>query len=603
MKKRNLDLIDGMWFFLIVIVVATLLWFGYWSLIGVDPHHDGIMLKPAMDVASGQMVFRDTFTQYGLLSVLIPACALHFCGYLITLKLLVVCFYAGCAALLYLISRKVMRIEFAWIPVFLMFVLAPFYFWTFHPWSSVIALFFSLLLNYLTILLMERFFQSKNPDGANSQDSATNDETADDETADDETAGDETADDEAADDEAADDPDSSRPEWAWLGIGVLSAVPFWCRQPTGLVVPSAIILLILLNWFYNDGVKNTLKRIFYYLCGVTLGFFSVVAWLVMNHAVRDFLLQSLRFAARFATDRTEGSVRVFYQINFPIDQFLFGFIFFLVFAWFFYLCWRIFVQKNMKPADWYFLSVILFSGAALHQYFPVPCIRHLYWGALPAFVVYARLFQGIWDSKFVVRPVVWLACAVLIGLPIVRLAIHLEYNPRVFNTWHKISELSTLETYTHDGVLKRMRMMPQEKQYWESVQTAIESIPPEYADRPVINLTQNGLPSLLFKNQKNWHPMYMNWQGVYPEFGFIQNKQLESGQSLIILMVPRNNPETYNKLDCFKKYKVWRTIPHWQFEANTVIFIPHSANDTETGRETTTETGPATKPATANDPK
>ena len=35
---------------------------------GIDSHHDGFMLKCAMDVFSGQTIHKDTFTQYGVLS-------------------------------------------------------------------------------------------------------------------------------------------------------------------------------------------------------------------------------------------------------------------------------------------------------------------------------------------------------------------------------------------------------------------------------------------------------------------------------------------------------------------------------------------------------
>src|SRR5436309_682817 len=36
--------------------------------IGIDSHHDSIMLKPALDVLSGQALFRQSFTQYGALT-------------------------------------------------------------------------------------------------------------------------------------------------------------------------------------------------------------------------------------------------------------------------------------------------------------------------------------------------------------------------------------------------------------------------------------------------------------------------------------------------------------------------------------------------------
>jgi hypothetical protein len=47
-------------------VILTVVAFAPFALIGIDPHHDGVMLKPALDVLAGQVVFRDTFSQYGV---------------------------------------------------------------------------------------------------------------------------------------------------------------------------------------------------------------------------------------------------------------------------------------------------------------------------------------------------------------------------------------------------------------------------------------------------------------------------------------------------------------------------------------------------------
>jgi len=64
------------------------------SVLGVDPHHQGIMFKPAFDVAHGQMLFRDTFTQYGALTTLLHAWALRIFGdYLVVIQIETALFY------------------------------------------------------------------------------------------------------------------------------------------------------------------------------------------------------------------------------------------------------------------------------------------------------------------------------------------------------------------------------------------------------------------------------------------------------------------------------------------------------------------------------
>lgn len=43
-------------------VVLTAVAFGPFARLDVDAHHDGAMLKPALDVLAGQVLFRDTFS-------------------------------------------------------------------------------------------------------------------------------------------------------------------------------------------------------------------------------------------------------------------------------------------------------------------------------------------------------------------------------------------------------------------------------------------------------------------------------------------------------------------------------------------------------------
>src|SRR5258708_16448162 len=72
--------------------------------LGVDQHHDGIMLKPALDVLSGQVMFRDTFTQYGALTTYLQEVALSIPTTLLVMRLMTVMAYG--AALLFLSSSS-----------------------------------------------------------------------------------------------------------------------------------------------------------------------------------------------------------------------------------------------------------------------------------------------------------------------------------------------------------------------------------------------------------------------------------------------------------------------------------------------------------------
>ena len=85
------------------LALCTLIFAGLFATIRVDPHHDGYIFKPAFDVAHGKVLYRDTYTQYGALSIMLPALLLRLVGdYLLAVKLLValvyaiIAFYHGC---------------------------------------------------------------------------------------------------------------------------------------------------------------------------------------------------------------------------------------------------------------------------------------------------------------------------------------------------------------------------------------------------------------------------------------------------------------------------------------------------------------------------
>src|SRR3954466_2359231 len=92
----------------LLLAVAVVAYLVPFARTGVDPHHDGIMLKPALDVLSGQTLFRDTFMQYGALSCYLQVAALLVLPTLLSLKVLTVAVYAATLFLLYASWREIL---------------------------------------------------------------------------------------------------------------------------------------------------------------------------------------------------------------------------------------------------------------------------------------------------------------------------------------------------------------------------------------------------------------------------------------------------------------------------------------------------------------
>ena len=129
----------------IIIFIVTFLWFALFAPLGIDLHHDGVIWIPALRVAAGEMVFRDVYCQYGLLSPLLQGFAAWAGGgELLFIKYFSVLFYAGIAVLLDLIWQALLSARWRNVILLLYFGLMPDTIVTFHAWSSIFALFFSL---------------------------------------------------------------------------------------------------------------------------------------------------------------------------------------------------------------------------------------------------------------------------------------------------------------------------------------------------------------------------------------------------------------------------------------------------------------------------
>ena len=99
--------------FSIAVFVFTVLWFSLFAVMRLDLHHDAIMLKPAIDVAAGKVIFRDTFCHYGALAVWFQALAVKlFGGEIIVGQLLTVLFYGGIGVLTDRVFRRFLTFPF-----------------------------------------------------------------------------------------------------------------------------------------------------------------------------------------------------------------------------------------------------------------------------------------------------------------------------------------------------------------------------------------------------------------------------------------------------------------------------------------------------------
>jgi hypothetical protein len=173
--------------------------------LGIDQHHDGIMLKPALDVLAGQVLFRDSFSQYGALTTYLQAMALWIWPSLLSIRLLTVAAYGITLFMLYAAWRLILPRSLAALSCLLFILFIPAYerdywnneYWLLSPWSSV----FAMLFQSIGLYALLRMILGEHPR-----------------------------------------------HWAML-CGVATACVFWCRQPVGIIMAGCLgVIWLALHW-------------------------------------------------------------------------------------------------------------------------------------------------------------------------------------------------------------------------------------------------------------------------------------------------------------------------------------------------------------------
>ncbi|HEX7631470.1 MAG TPA: hypothetical protein VF388_05000, partial [Lacunisphaera sp.] len=180
----------------LAVALVALLW--PLANVGVDQHHDGIMLKPAFDILSGQVLFRDSFTQYGALTSYMQAFVLWFSPTLLAIRGLTVAAYVASLVFVYAAWRLLLPRSLAVIAGIFFILFIPAYetdYWDHRyyillPWSSVYAMLFQAVGLYALFRAIR--------------------------------------------DEAA-------KSWGLL-LGVACACVFWCRQPVGITMAGCLVV-------------------------------------------------------------------------------------------------------------------------------------------------------------------------------------------------------------------------------------------------------------------------------------------------------------------------------------------------------------------------
>ena len=269
--------------------------------------------------------------------------------------------------------------------------------------------------------------------------------------------------------------------------------------------------------------------------GVLIGGVALLIPVLATNAIADFVQQTFSGMATFASARAPSSLgllgtlgRIFYNLvmlpflNFwthPLLNFIWGLLPLSALT----LALRSMVRMiraahanatecSFAPKDLSLLAYGIFAVAEWHQYYPVDCLRHWYWGAflcLPAVLLLLRDLLA------------WLAKKERFGalanakkrLLTLALCILMLFGPNVvFRAVKGIDRFAdTAKTgryenpyYTH---LNGLYLSEEMRDYYDRLFAAMHTLQTAFPDVNVVNATENGIYAVF---GENFSPMFNN---------------------------------------------------------------------------------------------
>lgn len=491
-KKKVIDAIS-----ILIIVVCSYSVVYHFATLGMDAHHDGFMFKIALDLAHGKVLYRDTFTQYGILPSYIQALFILIFGErVLSIRIATVIVYVITFVLNYLIWKRYVKRGLALALNAVALFMAPYYSmdnW-FLPWPSVYSLMFTMLGVYCYILYAE-----------------------------------------------------NKKALFLFACGLCSVCAFLCRQPVGLVLVIAFYLMqFIFLWIFPGNKKTIFKECWIYtltLCAMILIF---IIYLFISDSVGDYWIQDIKFMAKFGISMSAGSdVELSVMIwNFIVSlvncllgkiwtgEYVWGLLALICVAQFFLKVLRCKEKKEVNLEDRCVLMLNMYACASWHQYFPVPCVRHCYWGAFPMLgvVLYGlvTLCKTKYDGKNKRKNMVIYATAMLLFLVITGQVL-----------WNRgtaiISKSEMNFEYVEDSgydFLDGLKLSEEQWQFYYTMHKAIKSAVEE-TGKEVMNYSPHAYFAVF--NNDNYYKQYINWGNtMYSDYEEIAQKYIEENEPVII---------------------------------------------------------------------
>jgi hypothetical protein len=474
----------------------------YFAPHGVDPHHDGIMFKPALDVSQGAVVFRDTFTQYGAATVLLQAAALKLFGAkMIVIKLQTALMYGIAFYFFWRVWCRLVPSLVATLVCLVGTLLGPDAIAMFLPWSSIYALVFQSLALFWSVRYFER--------GRDRE---------------------------------------------LFYAGAAAALAFWCRQPVGAFLAGGLLVALVLIALHvtpncakaprgialrivlgNTRIVRAVEVVALFGGGLLLVNAVALLYLAEFGALGDWWKQSIVFAQLWSSSAGGGhSVKAIIACLFPGGHLLIWCLMAVVTATQAMRATATFLDPKVVLETPRAATVLLASTVAVTswlQYYPVACNYHCYFAGIPLFGVFAYAFYSSHRSASkIVRS--------LVVMCVVGIVFYNDVDVRVKEIdAHVASQNVPVKSIP---ALRGMRVTPADAQCYDALGELLAAYLKVHPAGTIVTTTGHGLFPALHEEQARYHPMYMSWESItpisriYPDVDEARNRYVAAKSPMVI---------------------------------------------------------------------
>jgi len=489
----------------------------FFAKLGVDSHHTGIVVKNAFDVSDGKLLYRDSFTQYGWVQVVIASWFVKIFGRHVWAVLLPSAIaYAFIYVLVYTILSRYINTYCVFFLSFVMLFGSEFFVWEYHPWSNIYGSFFMLLCLWIHI----RYNYSRSRIGA-------------------------------------------------FGIAIASFLAFYTRLPIGVVLYIAIIMIFIYKrqcglkiridngiiFLFTTLILNLLTFLYFSIKGGLEEFvqqmfknalsFGINRNAELEQAKVDNIVNSLTGGREYVTSLAGTDMMtpflgnasevlstkldiLFSNNNNSVIRFLRGLLYDLYIfdyfdihtvVWISTLCIIGFIicifkakkaknlrkkyksKKYRRAIYWErvkvvnLFTIIIFGLVSWSQYFPVSDRRHVTWGTITMTLAVSVLLYLLFGKWLMV---VWRAhkkLANLIASVMVLLIVFFIYRPIIDGNVEAIVERTATNKYAvkNSEMFEGIRFQYKEALYYASFEAEYEKIRREYNNMPFLNYSKQNL--------------------------------------------------------------------------------------------------------------